>query len=125
MASKLATDDTIDGMLAYLAEESYKVYVITTAAVTTYADVSSADLTTGHTLTSADFSFAAGDVSGRKITIAEQSSLNISTSGIAGGLAVVSSGSALMYVTTVTTQALTSGNTVTIPAWHIEINDPT
>lgn len=125
MASKLATDDTIDGMLTYLAETAYKVYVVTTGAVTTYSNISSCDLTTGHTLTSADFSFAAGDTSGRKITIAEQSSLNVSTSGTAGGLAVVSSGNALMFVTTVTTQALTSGNTVTIPAWDIEINDPT
>jgi hypothetical protein len=32
--------------------------------------------------------------------------------------------SALLYVTTCTSQALTAGNTVTVPAWDIEIADP-
>jgi len=34
------------------------------------------------------------------------------------------SGSVLYYVTTCTSQALTSGNTVNFPAWDIEIADP-
>lgn len=33
-------------------------------------------------------------------------------------------GSDLLYVTTCTSQSLTSGNTITFPAWDIEIADP-
>jgi len=44
--------------------------------------------------------------------------------GTAGQIAITSSDE-LMIVTTCTTQALTTGNTVTIPTWDIEIADPT
>jgi hypothetical protein len=35
------------------------------------------------------------------------------------------SNSKLLYVTTCTSQSLTSGGTVTVPAWDIEIADAT
>jgi hypothetical protein len=123
--AKLIHDDVMDAALDHLAENAYLIYVCTTAAITTYADVSSANLTSGHSMTSADFTNDNGDASGRKVTIAQQSSLNISTSGTAGQIAIVSSGSDLLLLTDATTQALTSGNTVTIPAFDYEIADPT
>lgn len=123
--AKLIHDDVMDAALDYLAENAWKIYVCTTASITTYSDVSGADLTSGHTLTSADFTNANGDASGRKVTVAQQSSLNISTSGTAGQIAIVSSASDLLLLTGATTQALTSGNTVTIPAFDYEIADPT
>jgi len=125
MASKWASDDVIDGGLDYIEQNGYKIWVVTTGVVTTYSHISCCDLTTGHLLTSADFTIGDGDASGRKVAVAEQSSLNVSTSGTAGGVAISDSDDALMVVTTCTTQALTSGNTVTIPTWDIEIADPT
>ncbi len=87
-----------------------------TEAVTTYA---LADVT----ISGASFTKANGDVSGRKTTVAQQSAVPIDASGTATHIAI-SSGSALLYVTTCTSQALTSGGTVTVPAWDIEIANP-
>jgi hypothetical protein len=84
-----------------------------TEAVTTYAlaDVS---------LAGGDFTKANGDVSGRKVTVAAKSDVAIDASGEATHVAV-SSGSALLLVTTCTAQQLTSGGTVSTPAFDYEI----
>lgn len=87
-----------------------------TEAVTTYA---LADVAMSGT----DFTLANGDTSGRKATVAAKSAVTVDTSGTATHVALVD-GSRLLYVTTCTNQALTSGNTVNFPAWDIEIADP-
>jgi hypothetical protein len=71
-----------------------------------------------------DFTKANGDTSGRKVTVAAKSSVTVDTSGTATHIALVrTTDSSLRYVTTCTSQALTAGNTVNIPAWDIEIAD--
>lgn len=69
-----------------------------------------------------DFTIANGDTNGRKLTVAQQSGVPIDTSGTATHV-VIDDGTNL-YVTTCTSQALTSGGTVTVPAWDIEVADP-
>lgn len=69
------------------------------------------------------FTKANGNVSGRKVTIAQQSNIAVATSGTATHVALID-GSILLLVTTCTSQALTAGNTVTVPAWKDEIADP-
>jgi hypothetical protein len=72
-----------------------------------------------------DFTKADGDTSGRKVTVAAKSAVPIDTSGDATHIALVrTTGTTLRAVTTCTLQALVSGNTVNIPAWDIEIRDP-
>ena len=71
-----------------------------------------------------DFAKANGDTNGRKVTIAAQSSIPITASGDATHIALASVDT-LLYVTTCTTQTLTSGGTVTVPAWKISVADPT
>jgi len=88
-----------------------------TEAVTTYA-------LADHVMSGGDFTNANGDTSGRKVTVAEQASVTVDTTGTATHIALCD-GSVLLYVTTCTSQALTSGNTVTFPAWDIELADPT
>ena len=125
--AKLASDATIDGGLDYIAATSKKVFICTTAAVASYGDVSTQyNLTSGKAITSTHWTKADGDGGGggRKITVLQQSSLSVSKTGTAGHVAVTSSDT-LLFVTTCTTQALTTGNTVTIPAWKVEIGDPT
>ena len=74
---------------------------------------------------STDFTGPAnGDTNGRKTTINQQAAIAVDSSGDATHIALCT-GAALLYVTTCTTQTLTSGNTVTVPAWDIEIADPT
>lgn len=72
---------------------------------------------------SGDFTKANGDTNGRKVTIAQQATVDIDTSGTATHV-VIASADTLLYVTTCTSQALTDTGTVTIPAWDIEVADP-
>jgi hypothetical protein len=88
-----------------------------TEAVTTYAlaDVAVA---------SGDVTVANGDTSGRKATIAAKSAVAVDTTGTGNHLALVSS-TELLYVTTTASQGVSSGGTVDIGSWKIEIADPT
>jgi hypothetical protein len=85
------------------------------AAIT--ATLASVDLDSG------DFAKADGDASGRKVTIAQQTNMAITTSGDATCV-TLDDGTNLLYVTPATTQTLTSGGTVTSPAWKVEVGDP-
>ena len=119
--AKWANDSVMDAALDVVATGTILTVCSTqpttrTEAVTTYklADV---------VIDGSDFSKANGDVSGRKLTVASQSSVTVDSTGTATHVAICD-GSNLLYVTTCTSQVLTSGNTVTIPAWDIEIEDP-
>jgi len=70
-----------------------------------------------------DYVIANGDTSGRKITISQQASMPIDATGTATHV-TISDASNLLLVTTCTSQALTSGGTVTVPAFDQEIADP-
>ncbi len=66
----------------------------------------------------------ADDTSGRKVTVGAQADVDIDTSGTATHISL-DDGSALIYVTTCTSQALVDTGTVTVPAWKVNIADPT
>jgi hypothetical protein len=70
-----------------------------------------------------DYLIADGDTNGRKVSVLIQTAMSISASGTATHVSL-DDGTTLLYVTTCTSQALTSGGTVTVPAWDIEIADP-
>lgn len=93
---------------------------------TTYADATSgANSFAVGTVTGTDFTIANG-TSGRKVTVGTLNSVTVGTTGTASHVALAdSANSVLLYVTTCTPQALTSGNTVNFPAWIINIDDPT
>ncbi|QXQ05509.1 hypothetical protein KX816_14885 [Sphingosinicellaceae bacterium] len=74
-------------------------------------------------LTTADFTIAAGDISGRKVTVAAKSGLTVTTAGTADHIALLD-GSSLLYVTTCPTQGLPSGGTLSIGTWAVEISSP-
>ena len=77
------------------------------------------------TMESADFIITNGDVSGRKCRVSQKSNVNIDVTGTATHVALLDTAtSKLLYVTTSTSLALTSGNTLTFNAWDIEIADP-
>jgi hypothetical protein len=76
-------------------------------------------------LTTADFTLAAGDISGRKVTIAAKSGLSVIAPGTADHIALLDPvSSTLLYVTTCPAQALVAGGTVSLASWQIEINQP-
>lgn len=80
-------------------------------------------------MASSDMPRAAGDISGYKVTIGTGSpfsNLPVTSAGSADHISLIaSSSSTLLYVTTCNTKALTTSDTVTIPAWDIELRAPT
>jgi hypothetical protein len=69
-----------------------------------------------------DFTIGNGDTNGRKLAVAQQTDIDIDTSGTATHV-VIDDGTNL-YITTCTSQALTDTGTVTVPTWDIEVSDP-
>jgi len=123
--AKACHDDVLDAMLDKIATATSQSVCSTqpttrTEAVTTYM-LATVTVTPGDG--NGDFTIA-DDTSGRKVTITEQADTTVTNSGTAAHIAYTD-GSDLLYVTTCTSQALTSGNTVTVPAHKINVADPT
>jgi hypothetical protein len=90
-----------------------------TEATVTYMLVNKTGLTTG--------SFTGpvnGDSSGRKVTKTAENAVSVTNTGT-GIYAALCSASVLLYVTTMTSQVVTAGNTANIGAFKIEFADPT
>lgn len=121
--AKSATDAVLDGTLDIIATGT--LITVCNAEPTTYTEAATTYKLATHVLAGGDFSKANGDTSGRKITVAQQAAITIDDSGTATHVAIsTTSGSLLRVVTTCTSQVLTAGGTVTIPAFDFEISDP-
>ncbi len=121
--AKWANDLVMDAALDYIAT-STEMYICEGAgAPADRAAAITASAIAARTLTGGSFSKANGDTNGRKVTVAQQATISVTSSKTVTHIALCT-GSALIYVTTCTSQALTSGNTVTVPAWDVEISDP-
>lgn len=121
--AKATPDDVLDAMADEISANADTLYVCSTqpANFAGIAAVALADVA----IDSGDFTKANGDTNGRKVTVGQQSNVPIDASGTAGHIVLADAGaSRLLYVTTCTSQALTSGGTVTVPAWDIEVADP-
>lgn len=123
--AKFANDSVMDAALAKIA--TGVILTICSAQPTTYTEAITtyklADIAVTPGSGNGDFTIANGDTSGRKVTIAQQDNIPVDTSGTATHVAICD-GSTLLLVTTCTSQALTAGNTVTVPAFDDEIADP-
>ena len=118
--AKFADDSMIDGALDVLATATRMT--VATAQPANFAGIAAVSLA-DETLTGADFTKANGDVSGRKVTVAQQADLTINSTGDADHI-LFDDGVTLLYGTTATLQTLTSGGTVTVPEIDVEIEDP-
>jgi hypothetical protein len=124
--AKAAPTIVLDGLLDVVATAT-RMTACTTEP-TTYTEANATYALADVTLAGGDFTKATGDVSGRKVTIGAKSGVLIDTSGTATHVALVRvSDTTLIYVTTCTSQALTANgsNTVSFPAWKVEVNAPT
>ena len=123
--AKTLDDTVIDGSLNIVKNGATQM-ALCSAQPTTYAQATSTymlALKTG--LSSSSFTGPAdGDVSGRKLTKNAETGISVTNSGTAIYVALCS-GSVLLMVDTMTSQVLTSGNTVNTPAFKHEIADPT
>lgn len=119
--AKYANTSVLDALLDKVATGT-RVDVCS-AQPTTYAQATSTYTLANTTLSSGDFTKAAGSPNGRKVTIGQKPTITINNNGTATHIAVTD-GTNLLYVTTITSQVLTAGNTLTIPAWNITVSDP-
>ena len=107
----------------------YVIDLVTTMTIcatqpTTYAEAFTTNALALVTMNSTDITIDAGDTSGRKMHVGSETGLSVVTTGAADHIALVDSdGTTLLFVTTCTEQALTTGNTVNIPGWDDEILD--
>lgn len=123
--AKAAPDSTLDALLAEIATGTR--LVVCSAQPANFAGIAAvalADVALTAGLGGGDYTAANGDTNGRKVTVGAQADVPIDASGDATHVSL-DDGTDLIYVTTCTTQALTSGGTVTVPAWDVEIADPT
>lgn len=123
---KTAPDAVMDAAFDYIDLADTMHVCSTLDGTPTYAEITAASLASVAVTPNTDFTKAAGDTSGRKVTVAAKNGVSVTASGTANHLALVTvSGTVVRYVTTCTSQVLTSGNTVNIPAWKVEIQAAT
>jgi hypothetical protein len=121
--AKWQNDIILDTALDYI-KNNVTQECVCSAQPTTYAEATATyKLAVKTGLTSGSFTGAAnGSPDGRQLTVNQQASIAVDSTGDATHVALCS-GSVLLYVTTCTQQTLTSGNTVTVPAWIITLRD--
>lgn len=121
---KKADNGFYDGAFGFLSTGMIR-QTACSAEPANYAGIAAVALATA-TLASGDYTVAAGDVSGRKVTVAAKSGVTIDASGTANHVVLHDNASILGYVTTCDALVLTAGggNTVNFPAWKIEIAAP-
>lgn len=137
--ARLVNDAVLDAALNYIADNGNTLHVcegqpteVTGGTLDDAGTVGTppfvaelARFTVQTTTVNPDYAIADGDTNGRKLTISAQTNGSITTSGDANHLAITDNANNLIYVTTITTQTITSGGTVDTSAWDIEIADPT
>ena len=117
--AKWQIDLMLDAALDYISSNAVELYVCT-GQPANYAGIAALALTGAAVPTFQ--ANANGDVSGRKLTVDSEVDIPITATGDATHI-VLASATVLLYITTCTTQNLTSGGTVTTPAWDIELAD--
>lgn len=122
---KWANDLVMDAALDYIAGATAMHVCTVLDSTPTRTEVLAASLA-NVTMAGGDYTKADGTTSGRKTTVAAKSGISVTGSGTqnAENIALIDA-TVVRYVTSCTTQALTNGNTVNVPAWAIEIADPT
>jgi len=116
---KFVPDATNDAFLAKLATAT-RIDVTSDASTPTNLTNTLANTS----LAGGDFTNSDGAVSGRMVTVAQKAGVSITGNGTAKHI-VTSLDGTIIDITTCTDQVLTSGGTVTLPAWTHTIADPT
>ena len=129
MASPNWSDAVYNGSLAVIADNVVRVDICTTEP-TTYAEATTTYTVANYTVTAGDgngdWTIAAGDTSGRKLTLGAQSGNNGTGTGAASFVAFTDGSSTLYGVIDGDGDTVNSGSPVNISAVDVlEINDAT
>lgn len=122
--AKSVSDLVLDAALDYLSANVTRM-TLCSAQPTTYTEGNATYALADVTLAGGDFTKANGDTSGRKTTIGAKAGVTVDVTGTGTHVALLNvTGTALLYVTTCTSQAVGAGGTVDFGSWKIEIADP-
>jgi len=122
--AKWCNDTILDTALAYIKTNAVKAHVCS-AMPTTYTEANATYmLANSEAIDLSGITLLNGDTSGRKLAVPEIAAVTITNSGDAKFVALTNGSDTLLYVTDCTQQTLTAANLVTIPAWDIELRDP-
>ena len=119
--AKFTNDVVLDAALDKIATATR--LTVTSAQPANFAGIAGS-LLASVAVDSGDFTKANGDASGRKVTVGAQAGVSVTASGNATHVCL-DDGTTLLHVATVTSQALTSGNTVNVGAYDVEFADVT
>ena len=124
--AKYQNDSLLNAALAVVKSSGDNIYVCSSQPTTYLQATSTYALTAGITL-SLYGSITSGDVSGRKLPVLAQSSINVTSTGAAAHIAIVNASPAtLLFVTTLaSTVSVTASGSVNITTWDIEFLDVT
>ena len=125
--AKAAEDAFIDGSLNILKTTATRMSVCSAQPAGTPPTVAQINtvLLASVVMANGDYTIANGDTSGRKVTMAAKSGLPVSGAGTQNATHItLDNGTNGLYCTTCTSQSVTNGNTVNVPAWKVEIADP-
>jgi hypothetical protein len=121
MMAKSVDSSVLDAALDNIATST--ILHVCSAEPSNFAGIAAVSLA-NVTMAGGDFVKSAGSPTGRRTTVGAKSAFPVTATGTANHVALAT-GSVLKYVTTATAQALTSGNTVSTPAWTVTIAAPT
>lgn len=112
----------LDAALNYIKNNADEMNVCSTQP-TTRTEAITTYMLADQAMVSGDYTLAAGDTSGRKVTAGAKTGITVDVSGTAAHIAHTSA-TELLWVTTCTSQAINTGGTVDVPAHKLEINQP-
>jgi hypothetical protein len=121
---KYMNPNTIDLALADIKANA-NMQVVCSAQPASYADAFTNYKLGSVAMTSADYTLANGDVSGRKITVAAKAGVPVSINGTVTHVALIDTvNSVLKHVTTTASTAVAAGGTVDVGSYKDEIQAP-
>ena len=123
--AKAAHADFIDGAFNVIKLSADVItYTLCSAQPTTRTEAVTTNMLASTTLNkTTEVTLAAGDTSGRKMTISAKAGISVTNSGSGQHVAICDT-TRLLFVTTTTTQAVSAGGTVDIGTWKDEIAAP-
>jgi hypothetical protein len=122
--AKWAHSDILDAELGYITGNATRILVCN-AQPANFVEANATYALANNTCNAANFGALTANGLARYTQLNQFANISVSANGTASHVALVNvGGSKLLTVTTCTNQALTIGNTVTIPAHNYQSNQP-
>lgn len=123
--AKWASSAVKDTLLDYISGNTTRI-TVNNAQPANFVEANATYHLANNTCNAANFGAATNNGTARYKQLNQFANLSVATNGTANHVSLMNvGGTALLTVTTCTNQAVTIGNTVTIPAHNYQVNEPT